>query len=797
MSLSDGTRIGRYLVRTLLGAGGMGEVYLAEDLQLRRKVALKLLPAGFAANKDRLNRFRHEALAASSLNHPNILTIYEIGSESTYHFIATEFVDGKSLRGYIEHTSLGLREILDVGVQIASALAASHAAGVVHRDLKPENIMIRPDGYVKVLDFGLAKLTEVQASGLDLEAETIQEVKTEPGIVMGTVNYMSPEQARGLEIDARSDIWSIGVVLYELVARRAPFPGLTKNDVLAAILMAEPPSLSSFSPAVPSELQRIVRKTLRKNRDDRYSTAKELLVDLKNLQHDLDSESRTELVVDEEVKSVAILPFKNLMNDSSVSFYEFSLADAVITELVRLRSLIVRPSSTIARYIGQTKDPIEAARELRVNAVLAASFLHSGARIRVTVQLLDVATGRVLWGDRIDSDADDIITVQDIIAQRVVEGLQLKLSSEERVDLAGHATTNAAAYEEYLRGRDRVGRYIYHTVANEDIEAAIKHFQRAVELDAKFALAHCALGGCHIQRILKTAGKAEDLALARNAFERGLALDPEISEARVYMLFVYRTQGETLKARKQMADLRREAPNNASVQFVSGVFHRLDGEYDKALQSFDEALRLNPAETVVISWSRARIFMYEGRYDDALVELDRGAAVEPNHPLLKIFRAKVLTVRGDLDTAATLFKKVLLDNPQIEAVRPLYAQCLSARGEHQAARAQLTDRVKELARLDHDVPYWLASAYAAEGDGDEAFKWLRKAITLGNENLPWFRSNPAWQSLRADERFEMVMQEIERRREKRISEETATTSSDGLRKPSMKFINSFGRKREQ
>jgi len=741
----------------------MGEVYLADDLQLRRKVALKLLPADFAADKDRLNRFRQEALAASSLNHPNILTIYEIGSESEHHFIATEFVDGESLRHYLLRTSLELREILDICVQVASALAASHAAGVVHRDIKPENIMVRADGYVKVLDFGLAKLTEAQDSGVDFEAETLQRVKTEPGIVMGTVNYMSPEQARGCEIDARSDIWSIGVVLYEMVARSAPFTGLTKNDVLASVLKTEPPLLSRFSPDVPSELQRIVRKTLRKDKEDRYSTVKEFLVDLKNLQHDLESESRAVSVVEEEVKSVAILPFKNLMNDASVSFYEFSLADAVITELVRLRSLIVRPSSAISRYIGQTKDPLEAARELRVNAVVVASFLHSAARIRVTVQLLDAVTGRVLWGDRIDSDAGDIITVQDIIAQRIVEGLQLRLNSDEHVDLAGHATTNAAAYDEYLRGRDRVGKYIYHTVANEDIEAAIKHFQRAVELDAKFALAHCALGGCHIQRILKTAGNAEDLVLARNAIERGLSLDPEIREAQVYMVFVYRTQGETRKARKRLADLRREAPNNASVQFVSGVFHRLDGEYDKALRSFDEALRLNPAEAVVISWSRARIFMYQGRYDDALLELDRGAGIEPNHPVLNTFRAQLLTVKGEWEVARALFKRILLDHPQIEAIRPLYAQCLSACGEHAAARAQLTDRVKELARLDHDVPYWLASAYAAEGEDDEAFKWLRKAIALGNENLPWFRSNPAWQYLRTDQRFETLMQEIESR----------------------------------
>ena len=599
MSLPDGTKIGRYVLRTLLGAGGMGEVYLGDDLQLRRKVALKLLPADVAVDKDRLKRFRNEALAASSLNHPNILTVYEIGSEREHHFIVTEFVEGESLRRYLEHTTLGFREILDIAAQVTAALAASHVAGVVHRDIKPENIMIRPDGYVKVLDFGLAKLTEAQDVAMDLEAETIQEVKTQPGVIMGTVNYMSPEQARGFDIDARSDIWSLGVVIYEMVSRSAPFAGQTKNDVLASVLMTEPPPLSHPSAKVPSELQRIVKKALRKDKEDRYSTAKELLVDLKNLQHDLASENKTEPA--EEVKSVAILPFKNLMNDSSLSFYEFSLADAVITELLRLRSLIVRPSSAIARYIGQTKDPLEAARELRVNAVVAASFLHSAARIRVTAQLLDVATGRVLWADRIDSDAGDIIAVQDIIAQRIVDGLQLKLNSEEHVDLAGHVTTNAAAYEEYLRGRDRVGKYVYHTVANEDVEAAIRHFHRALELDPKFALAYCALGGCHIQRILKTAGRAEDLVLARNAFERALALDPEIREAQVYMVFVYRTQGEKRKARKQIIDLRREAPNNASVQFVSGVFHRLDGDYAKALQSFDAAQRLNPAETVVIS----------------------------------------------------------------------------------------------------------------------------------------------------------------------------------------------------
>jgi len=761
MPVAAGTRLGRYEISSLLGAGGMGEVYLAQDTQLRRPVALKLLPSDLIPHKDQLLRFEQEAYAASALNHPNILTIYEIGQADDRRFIATEFIDGVTLRQRITSKQMELTEALDTAVQVASALAAAHQAGIVHRDIKPENIMVRHDGYVKVLDFGLAKLTEFQRLISDPEAETIRVVKTEPGLVVGTVSYMSPEQARGLEVDERTDIWGLGVVIYEIVAGKAPFDGLTQNDVIASILKTEPSRLTRFSPSVPAELERIVKKALRKDKGERYQTVKDLVLDLKNLRREIESEEQTERFIQQEASSVGILPFRNLTNDPTVSFYEFSLADAVITELVRLRSLVVRPSSAIAKYLGHAKDPLEAGRELKVNAVLAASFLHAASRVRVTAQLLDVTTGDVLWGDRIDSDASDIITVQDIIAQRIVEGLQLKLGSDERIDLAGHATSNAAAYEEYLRGRDRVGRYIYHTVANEDIEAAIKHFQSAIALDPKFALAYCALGGCHTQRILKGSGKVDDLARAREAFDKGLALDPRIVEARVYMVFVNLFRGEKQKARMQIAKLRLEAPNNAGVHFVSGVLYRLDGEYDKALESFDLMLRLNPAERLTVSWNRARMLMYRGRYDEGLLELDQGAAIEPDHPLLRIFRAQVLAVRGDSAVASELMQEVLVNHPEMDGVRPLLAQCLSALGEHEAARAQLTERVKEVALADHDIPYWLASAYAVEGERDEAFKWLERAISLGNENLPWFESNPVWQPLHDDPRFKALMRRVE------------------------------------
>jgi serine/threonine-protein kinase len=476
---------------------------------------------------------------------------------------------------------------------------------------------------------------------------------------------------------------------------------------------------------------------------------------------------------DTERKSVAILPFKNLNNDAASSFYEFSLADAVITELARVRSLVVRPSSAIIKYQGQTVDPRDAGRELSVNAVLAAGFLRGGDRIRVTAQLLDVTSGDILWSDRIDSASQDIITMQDTIAQRIVDGLRLELGTEEKAELAAHATSNAEAYEEYLRGRDLMGRYIYHTLANEDVEAAISHFKRAIELDAQFALAYCALGGCYANRVIKCMGDADDYVHAQEAFDKGLALDPKNLEARMHMVFLHLARGEKRQARSLVARLRRDAPNDVGVYFVSAYLYRLDGEYDRALRSFDRMLRLNPAERIVVSYNRARIMMYQGRYQDAMHELDQGAAVEPDHPLLRTFRATTLFRSGQPAEAVKLLKEVLESHPEMDGVRPHLAMALSALGRHEEARAQLTERVKEIAEADHDVPYWLASAYAMEGMADEAFEWLERAINLGNENKPWFETNPIWEPLRSDPRFKQLMDRIEQGRERGSSSGSA------------------------
>src|SRR5438067_5122005 len=449
-----------------------------------------------------------------------------------------------------------------------------------------------------------------------------------------------------------------------------PFQGKTSVDVRHAVLHQDPPLLSEARPGgAPWQLQAILDRAMAKEPKQRYQKVNEMRDDLRAMLREVEAggaqtfeaitpiaprhmagtgrmgramrwlrgvtgerssqqristseqssahETPVTSVGDHERKSIAILPFKNVSNDPESSFYEFSLADAVITELARVRSLIVRPSSEIARYQGVQVDPRQAGRDMSVSAVLSAGFLPGGNRIRVTAQLVDVASGDLLWSDRIDADATDIISVQDTITQEICEGLRLELTSDEKDRLERQKTANAEAYEEYLRGRDCLGRYVYHSIARKDIDEAIEHFERAAYLDPSFALAHSALGSAYANRVIKGLGETGDHASAQEAFDKALALDPHLLEARMHMVLIYLSRGEKKKARDAAEQLGREAPNDVGVHFVRGVLARLDGDYEKALRCYERMARLNPAERVVASYNRARIFRYQGRYDDA------------------------------------------------------------------------------------------------------------------------------------------------------------------------------------
>jgi serine/threonine protein kinase/tetratricopeptide (TPR) repeat protein len=805
-----GKTLRSYRITDKLGAGGQGTVYKATDTRLGRAVVIKVLPPELTAKEANLKRFEREARLASSLDHPNICTIFDLDEIEGVHFIAMQYVEGRNVRQLVAGRPLQLKSALLIAIQVADALAVAHARGIVHRDIKSGNVMVTPSGQVKVLDFGLAKLLdETEAATTGIHRTELTEV----GVPYGTATYAAPEQARGDRVDKRADIFSTGVLLYEMLTGTWPFQGKTTIDVRHAVLHANPRPLSELRPGpLHPRLQTIMDRALAKEARDRYQKMEDMREDLRSVLQDIavaetsgvplesvapepprhlsganpvsramrwlkaitKSESATSsptfitptkqgvhetpTIADQEKKSLAILPFRNLNNDAASSFYEFSLADAVITEVARVRSLLVRPSSVIARFQGQQVDPREVGRELNVNAVLTAGFIHAGERFRVTAQLLDVASGDILWSDRIDTAAADIIAVQDTIAQRIVEGLRLELSPDEQVGIAKPSTQNAAAYEQYLRGRDLFARFIFRSLAPEDCSAAIDHFERAIQLDPNFALAYDGLGACFVNRVFKGFGGVEDFERAEVAFNKALSIDPNIIEARMLMVFVYLWRGEKQKAREEVSRMRKEAPNEAVVYFVKATLHRLDGEYGRALRSFDRLVRLDPAAHVVASYNRALVYLYLGQFDEAKRQLDN--AGEPDNPLVRTFQALCVYYSGQTDLAAEQMEQVVKKHPNMHGIRPFLAMMLSAQGKHEAALAQLNDYVKRNGEVDPDIAYSIASVYALEGMRDEAFQWLGRAISLGNENRPCFENDPNWASLRDDPKFAELMTRV-------------------------------------
>ena len=805
-----GERINQYKILEKIGAGGQGTVYKAQDTKLDRTVVIKVLPPELTQKTANFRRFEREAQLCSQLDHPNICTIYDFHNENGVFYIAMQFVPGKNVRQLVAGRPLDLKSALSIAVQVCDALAYTHSRGIIHRDIKAGNIMATNTGQVKVLDFGLAKLMEneplEQTKGLD------RTEITELGIPYGTATYAAPEQAKGEKADHRADIFSTGVLLYEMLTGIWAFQGKTVIDVRHQVLYGTPKPLALMRPEpLPPQLQEILDRALAKEPKDRYQKISQMRDDLRGVLQEISGmpgyqgETYAPRYLDEspvkrawnwltgkshaeatsmplayssvsnpptfspdttltaggqEKKSVAILPFKNLSQDPNANFYEFSLADAVITELAGLRSLIVRPSSVIAKFQGLDIDPRQAGRELKVSAVLSAGFIRSGSRMRVTAQLLDVMSGELLWSDRIDAEGGDILALQDMIAERILKGLKLELTESEMEKRGRLTTDNAEAYEEYLRGRDNFGRFIFRTVAAEDCEAAIANFKRAIKLDADFALAYSGLGACYANRVFKGMGEAEDYTYAEAAFSKAFKYDPNVVEARVLMVLIYLSRGEKKKARAEIHLLEDQFPNEAALYFVKGTMHRLDGEYDECLKSFAKLTRLDPAAGVISSYNRARIFLYKNMFAEAFAELDKGAKIQPNHPMVRIFRSVVLFHAGEPDEAIEMISSVLENNPQMDGIRPLLATYLASLNKTDEARAQLTDQARGLAKADHDMAYWMCEALSQLGEIDEAFKWLEKAIKLGNENKPWFETDQTLTPLRTDPRFKQLMDKI-------------------------------------
>jgi serine/threonine-protein kinase len=777
-----GKLIGHYRIELLIGVGGMGEVYLARDERLGRKAALKLLPDSLT----------------TALNHPNILTVYEIGAEGNRQFIATEFIEGITLRASIAHGRINPHAALEIAVQVASALAAAHEAGVVHRDIKPENIMLRPDGYAKVLDFGIAKLTEQRPAAEGHKVETTALLQTRPGLVLGTARYMSPEQARGQKVDARSDIWSLGVVLYEMVGGSPPFHGETPSDCIASILTTEPPPLSGVLPDVPRKLESILRKALRKKSEERYQTITEMLAGLRILKGELEVESslpqtkaRAESIVSKikrhkrgvlltlstaavlaaaavaysffffapaplpNEKSIAVLPFENLSEEKSNAYFTDGIQDEILTRLSKIADLKVISRTSTQRYKHTSQSPSQIAHQLGVANLLEGSVQKTNDQVRVNVQLITAANDTHLWAETYDRKLIDIFVVESDIATTIAKALQARLTGAEKTAIAKRPTANPEAYELYLKGR-----FFWNKRTAADLRKAIEYFNQALDKDPSYALAYAGLTDAYL--VLSqygAASPADSFPQAIAAAKKAIELDDTLAEAHTSLacsLAYYDFDFEqSLKEFQRAIELN---PNYATAHhwLSNGVLSAL-GQFERAIAEGKRAVELDPL-SLIINTDLGQDFSYARRYDEAIAQLRKTIEMDPRFYFAHWALGTALQLKGQLSEAVAEYNKAveLNDDPSVLA---LLGQAYARTGQRDEAQKILV-RLSEEARSRYVQAYSFALMYLALGDKERAIDEMERAYRERDANVAQIKVDPMLDDLRGNQRFEALVNQI-------------------------------------
>jgi serine/threonine protein kinase/tetratricopeptide (TPR) repeat protein len=751
--LATGTRLGHFEIIAPIGSGGMGEVYRARDTKLRREVALKVLPAQVSSDPERFARFEHEARTVAGLSHPNIVVLHAMEEDGGVHFLTMELVEGEALDCHVRAEGLPPARVVELGIAVADALAAAHERGVVHRDLKPANVMLSRDGRVKVLDFGLAKLAETAPSTDLSRAATMAAPISEVGSIVGTVPYMAPEQIRGEAVDTRTDLFALGVMLYELASGRRPFRGHTAADICSAILRDEPEPLSQLRSNMPGDLERIVSRCLEKNPRERFQTALDVANELRRLRKDLERGGTTRAhPASAQVASIAVLPFVNRSASEEDEYFSDGLADELLNVLAKIRGLRVAARTSSFYFKGKETTIAEVGSALKVATVLEGSVRKAGNRVRISVQLVQVSDGYHLWSETYDRTLEDIFAVQDDIARSVVKELRATLLGEAADSDARSAVkaevsraTRGRASDPEAHQRYLLARHLLDRVTREDTAKSLAHLRWILERDPGFALAWAELARGYAYETAR-GWTAEGYDRAREAAERALALEPDLADGHLMLGWIQ-------------------------------MFHQ---DWKGAKASYDRALSLAPGSVTVLRRTgglRASL----GRIDEA-IELDR-QAVEQD-PLSAISHHTLgswLLAAGRFDEAEQAFRKALELAPRMTGTTACLATALSALERNDEALAVVRQEPNEIMRhwalaIVHDAmhhvteanaeleelianhadtsAYQIAEVHAARGVIDLAFEWLNRAYAQRDTGLTYLQCSHHLRSLHGDPRWQ-------------------------------------------
>jgi non-specific serine/threonine protein kinase len=704
-----GKSLGHYRVLDKLGEGGMGEVYVAEDSRLRRKVALKILPQKTSSDPTRLERFRREAQAVAALSHPNIVTIHSIEEADGDHFIIMELVEGQSLDRLISGDGLSVERVIEIAQPLAEALAAAHSSGIVHRDLKPANIMRTADGRVKILDFGLAKLHADTDPGQDTAVQTL----TVAGMIMGTVPYMSPEQVQGGEIDHRTDIFSFGVILHEMATGKLPFRGKTSAELISAILRDAPQPITQIRSDMPEQLGRIVARCLEKEPELRYQSAADIRQALSKI-----GEKVTRSTSDDS-PSVAVLPFVDMSPEKDQDYFCEGLAEELINALIRIDGLSVASRTSAFRFKGSDQDIREIGRRLGVGTVLEGSVRKAGKQVRISVQLVDVNDGRYLWSDRFDRELEDVFAIQDEIGQNVAQALQVALKPKAEGSTQDAAPADVQAYDYYLRGRK-----FFYEFRQKGFELARQMFARAIVIDDRYARAYAGVADC-----------------CTFLYELYEATDANLQEA-------------DAASRKAV----EVGPNVAEAHASRGLALGLSGRHDEAQASFARAIELNP-KLFEAYYFQGRSLFGEGRHLEAAQQFEEARKVNPDDFQTPFFLAQTYLclhrrahASAAFRQAVELAKKHLAFNTDDVRAMYLCSGALVELGELDEAM-ELVNRALEIEPDDALVLYNVACIYAQLGEAERAIDCLDRALANGTGHKAWLENDPYFDTLRKEPRF--------------------------------------------